>query len=299
MRKILLAAICAFVGLVSCAPVYAADKPDLLEVISIDGVIDDGTANQIQRQVEQINENKRVKAVLIVVDSPGGGVLPSAVIYEELSRLKVPAVGFCQNICASGGMYVLMAPTAKYIGVRTSTISGSIGVISHSMRYYRLLDWLKIDAETYKSGSNKDAGNPTRAKEPGEAEGLQAMIDELAGNFYALVGKARPKLTADQWTKIKSADIFFGKRGVEIGLVDAVMSRDEAERKAKSLSGSPFILTRDEMKRLSKDTGDEHSNSVRDMPMPSMFGDVPWLISLAKEIHSGQSMRVEYRLYGF
>ena len=100
----------------------AADRPDILEVMSIDGVIDDGMAARITKQVEEINDNPRVKGVLLVVDSPGGGVLASSVIYEELAKLKVPVVGWCNNICASGGMYVLMSPAVKYIGVRTTTI---------------------------------------------------------------------------------------------------------------------------------------------------------------------------------
>jgi protease IV len=280
-----------------CLPAFAADKPDILEVISAEGVVDDGMAQSITKRVEEINDNKRVKAVLLVVDSPGGGVLASAVIYEELSKLKVPVVGFCQNLCASGGMYILMAPPVKYIGVRTATISGSIGVIMHISRYNRLLDWARIDSETYKSGSLKDSGNPTRPIQPGEADDLQGTVTELADSFYALVAKSRgSKITAEHWKEIKTAKIFFGESGVKVGLVDQVMSREDAEKKAKELSGSKLVFTRDEIKKLSKDGDDHSSYEAPPAKTPSMFGDVPFLIETLKEIHSGSNVTIEYRM---
>lgn len=300
MKRFLLAVWCAIAASCSMAPVpaLAAERPDILEVIAIDGEIHEGMAASIQKQVESINDNKRVKAVLLIVDSPGGGVLPSAVIYEELSKLKVPVVGWCQNICASGGMYALMAPSVKFIGVRTSTISGSIGVIMRITRYNRLLDWAKIDSETYKSGSSKDSGNPTRSILPGEAEELQGTVTELASTFYSIVGKARPKLTAAQWAEIKSAKIFFGQKGVDVGLVDAVMNRDAIEKKAKSLSGSSLIFTRDELKKMSKDNEDRspYMNAPAPItPMAAWLDHATWLINTAKEIKSGSSIVLEYR----
>jgi len=79
-----------FALLCLCVPVYAAEKPDILEVITIDGVIDDGMAAKVTTLVQQINENKRAKAVMLEVDSPGGGVLASAVstfyLFQNLKK---------------------------------------------------------------------------------------------------------------------------------------------------------------------------------------------------------------------
>lgn len=279
----------------------SADKPDVLELISIDGVIDDGMAASVTKRVEEINENPRVKAVLMTVDSPGGGVLASAVIYEELSKLKVPVVGFCQNICASGGMYVLMAPSVKYIGVRTQTISGSIGVIMHISRYHRLLDWARIDSETYKSGDRKDYGSPERPPTDEEKAALQDEIRGLADSFYALVVKARgEKISAANLADIKRAGIYFGASGVKVGLVDEVMTREAATKKAKDLSGSKSIYTRDELKKISKDanSSDFGSFSTEDLK-PSMvvqaFADFQWALAWVKEIRSGGSVKFEFR----
>lgn len=288
-----------FASFLFASVAFAGDKPDVLETISIDGVIDDGTAAQVTKRVEEINDNPRVKAVLMTVDSPGGGVLASAVIYEELSKLKVPVVGFCQNICASGGMYVLMAPSVKYIGVRTSTISGSIGVIMHISRYNRLLDWARIDSETYKSGDRKDAGNPNRPVTEDERAELQAEIAGLADTFYALVVKARgDKISAAHLTDIKRAGIYFGASGVRVGLVDEVMTKEAATKKAKDLSGSKAIYTREELKRMSKDANGSDSYGMDAEPptmIAQLFTDYRWALAWVKEIRSGANVRIEYR----
>jgi signal peptide peptidase SppA len=275
-----------------------AEKPDVLEVIAIQGEINDGTAEAITREVEKINESPRSKAVLLTLDTPGGGAIASAVIYEELAKLKVPVVVWCQNLCASGGVYVAMAQTVKYIGVRTETIGGSVGVRSQIIRYNRLLDYLKVDMETYKSGVLKDAGNPTRAASDPEKQYLQGIVDALALRFYAVVQKARgPKIGPAKWSDIKTARIFIGDEIVAAGLADAVMTRAQAVAKAKELSGSKTIFTRDELKKMSSQADSfNHDFAAPAIPLRSQFGDVAFLIELLKEVRTGSSMKVEYRM---
>lgn len=294
MKRLLVSLFACVLAMVS-ASAYAQSRPDIMEIVTLSGIVSDGMADQVTKQVAEINENPRVKGVLLVVDSPGGGVLASAVIYEELSKLKVPVVGFCENICASGGMYVLMAPTVKYVGVRTSTISGSIGVIMHITRYNRLLDWAKVDNETYKSGRLKDSGNPTRGVTDEEREDLQGTVNTLAATFYGLVEKSRGAKIKN-WDQIKSARIFFGADGVKAGLVDAVMSRDQAIAKVKELSGSKQIFTREELKKFGKDAADSGFSFVHEAPKVSVYGDVAWLIETLKEIHAGSNVSIEYRM---
>ena len=271
-------------------------KPDILDVLSIEEVITTGTAERVKNAVTAINDNSKIKAVLIVLDTPGGGAIASSHVYEELSRIKVPVVVWCNTLCASGGVYLAMAPSVKYIAVRDETLGGSVGVISTATRFNRLLDWAKIDNETYKSGSLKDAGNSTRAAEKGEREYLQGIVDELADRFYAKVKKARPNISAANWVKIKEARIFFGQKIVDVGLADAVLSRDEAKAKAKELSGSKLIFTRDEIQKMSADaTGGPHYSAPQPAPV-NQYGDLPWVIELLKEIKSGTSVKFEYRL---
>lgn len=277
-----------------CSTAFAQSKPDLLEVIEIRGVIDGSTAEDITRQVEKINENAKVKAVLLQLDTPGGGVLASAVIYEELSKLKAPVIVWCQNLCASGGMYVSMAPTVKYVAVRSETIAGSIGVVMQITRFNRLLAWLKIDNETFKSGALKDSGNPTRATTDADTAYLQGIVDSMAGKFYALVAKSRGKKISEAgWVEIKTARIFIGDEAVKVGLADAVMSREEVIAKAKEISGSKFIHTRDDLKKMSAQAN-ESSTYQAPAKTLSMFGDVPFLIETLKEIRAGETVKFEY-----
>lgn len=277
------------------ASIYGG-SPDILETLDVFGEISPGDANAMVEKVKGINENQKIKAVLLTVDTPGGGAIASASLYAEIAKIKVPVVGWCNRLCASGGIYALMSPSIKYIVVRPETISGSVGVIMHSMRYNRLLDLVKVDAETYRSGTLKDAGNPTRAIEGPEKAYLQGIIDNLAGRFYAVIAKARPKIT--DWEAIKSARIFIGEEAVKIGLVDAVGDKEDAVKKAKELSGSKLIFTREELKRMSK---------MADGPTGGFYGrspdlaeraadDLHWLVNMLQEIKSGSAVRFDYRM---
>lgn len=287
-------------ALLLCGPVVAAEKPDILEELDLSGVITDGTAIRIAKQVEEINENKRVKSVLLTCDTPGGGVIASAAIKEELEKLRVPVVVWVNSICASGGMYVSMARPVKYIGVRTQSITGSIGVIMSITRYHRLMtEKLRIDMETYKSGKLKDAGNGSRAPEPGEVEYLQGEVQSLANDFYAIVQAGRGDKIKD-WDAIKSAKIFFGSSGVRVGLADSVMSKDEALKKAKELSGSSAIYTREEFKKMSKDADEGGSRHRWEAPAGDWMSDfranTSFFMEWIREMRRGQSIKLEYRV---
>ena len=275
-----------------------AQKPDIVEVVEISGEIHAGTAANIAQIVDGINDNGKVKAVVLVLDTPGGSVTASSAIYEDLSRLKVPVVVWCQSLCASGGVYAAMSPSVKFIAVRSETIGGSVGVVMQSMRFHRLLAWAKIDPKTYRSGHLKDAGNPTRPIEEAEDKYLQDIVGALAEKFYAIVGKSR-KITA--WEEVKTAKIFIGQDIVRVGLADAVMSKAQVVAKAKELSGSKTVFTREELKKMSSAAHGGESSYSLPLPQPNHgFGDVPWLIETAKEVMGGQSVKFAFRLpYSF
>lgn len=270
-------------------------KPDILEIMKLEGEIDDSMAQNIAQQVKDINSNHRITAVLLVVNSPGGGVIASSNINEELSKLKAPIVAWCNTMCASGGMYVLMNPSVKYIGVRKETVAGSIGVISSSQSYSRLLDFFMVDTTTFKSAPLKDAGNSLRSLTDEDKAYLQGIITKLAGNFYALINTARgPKIT--NWAEVKSAKIFFGQDAVDLGLVDGVMSYEAAVKKAKEVSKSHAIYTRDEMKAISGSVDDSsgsgggYGNHVT-LVSPSQTDRVFRLLS---DLQAGQATKFEY-----
>lgn len=280
-----------------CGPRDAwAQKPDILEVLTINGEIHAGTAESIAAEVEKINDNAKVKAVLLVLDTPGGSVTASSALYEDLARLKVPVVVWCQSMCASGGVFLSMAPSVKYIAVRSETIGGSVGVVMQMMKFHRLLDFIKVDPKTYRSGLLKDAGNPTRAMEEAEDKYLQGIVDSLAGKFYGLVDKARgKKIGAEAWAEIKTARIFIGPDVVRVGLADGVMTKAEVTSKAKELSGSKTIFTREELKKMSS-AADGHSAYSAPVlaPRASPYGDLPWVVEQLKDIMGVESVRFSY-----
>lgn len=307
MKRIVAVLAIVLVAAVSCVVpaalthAQAPTKPDLIEVLDISGEINEGLANSIAAQVEKINETPKVKGVLLVVNSPGGGASASAVIYQEISKIKVPVVGFCEYYCASGGAYVLMAPSVKYIAVRDDSIGGSIGVIMTNTRFHRLLDWAKIDNDTFKSGALKDAGNPTREMSQADRVYLQSIIDGLASKFYRIVVKARPKVNL---AEIKTAKIFLGEDIVKVGLADAVMEREGALKKLKELAGSKNAFTRDELRKITKDAheasqqsiGGGSSNKPQMGPLDRGMQHIDTIMELLAEIRAGQSTKVEYRM---
>jgi len=207
---------------------------DQVATITINDDINDNIVVMVTSQVEAINKNPKVKAVVLILNTPGGGVIASSIVYEELSKIKVPVVVWCEYMCASGGMYIAMAPSVKYIAIRQDTITGSIGVIMQIARYNRLLNWAKIDAETYKSGSLKDAGSGTKAGDAAERAYLQSIVNSMAARFYTIVGTSR---NIKDWNAVKSARIFIGDEGIKVGLVDGIMTKDQVYEKAKELSG--------------------------------------------------------------
>lgn len=291
MRAILLLAIWFLA--VYVAPAFA-QRPDLVEVLEVNGAITEAMANDLGMKVDAINENPSVKAVLLVVKSPGGGVSATADLYAALSRVKVPVVGWCNYVCASGGIYILMAPSVKYIAVSDQTITGSVGVVAQVTRFNRLLDWLRVDNDIYKSGSLKTAGSPTYEPTADERKYLQEIVDEFAKRFYAVVEKARKIV---DWASVKSARVYIGDQAVRVGLVDAVMSRDASIKKAKELSGSKNVYTREELKKMSR-AADERPSYQFMAPVDPLkaFGDIPWAIELLKEIRRGEITQFGYRM---
>lgn len=301
LRRIVVCVIVALVlvsaVLIGTAQAQTPAKPDIIEVIELYGEIGQHTARQVKEAVEKINENQKIKAVVLVVDSPGGGASASAVVYQELAKIKVPVVGFCEYLCASGGVYALMAPSVKYIGVRDDTIGGSVGVIMQATYFHRLLNWAKIDNQVFKSGQFKDSGTPIRAATPEDDKYLQGIVDTLAVKFYGVVKKARPKITDDQWAEIKAAKIFIGQAVVDAGLADKVMSRDDAVAKAKEIAGTKNAYTRDELSKIVKNASEAASMRPTIPPLSDGWLDhATTLMGLLAEVRQGEAVKFSYRM---
>jgi signal peptide peptidase SppA len=300
MKRLFLIAvgIALTVAAVEWAIAEAPARPDILEVVELSNEIGEGTAKAFGLQVEKINETPKIKAVLLVVNSPGGGASASAALYQELSKLKVPVVAYCEYVCASGAIYAMMAPSVKHIAVSDEAIGGSVGVVAMLTSFNRLLKWAMIDPETFKSGPLKDSGNPTRALNDTDRTYIQSIVDQLAVKFYGVVTKARPKANMDE---IKTARVFIGSEIVRVGLADAVMTREQAELKAKALSGSKMIFTREQLKKMSSAANETTMYGGGTQIEPKTWYERPLqhldtAMELLQEIRSGEAVRFEYKL---
>ncbi len=207
---------------------------DGLAVINIDGVIID-PAPYI-KSIRKIRDSDSVKAVVIRVNSPGGGVAASQEIYEELKSLgeTMPVVASMGTVAASGGYYIACAALAIY--ANPGTVTGSIGVIAQFASYEQLLKWAKVEVEVIKSGEFKDLGSPLRKMPEAQKAYLQTLIDSTHAQFKETISERR-NLTAAQVTSVSDGRIFIGSQAKQLGLIDRIGTVEAAIAEARELGG--------------------------------------------------------------
>jgi protease-4 len=239
------------------------DAYNKIAVVEVQGiitsrVIDQGGFNLvdiIKAQLKHAEEDARVKAVVLKVDSPGGEVLASDEIYHAIANFQKtsgkPVVGSMGNLAASGGYYV-SAP-CQWIEANDLTLTGSIGVIMHTWNYRGLMDKVGLRPEVYKSGKFKDMLSGERA--PGEIpaeerEMLQSLINETYGKFTNVVAEGRSlahqknqktkdagRALSQDWADYADGRVLSGTEAYRLGFVDHLGSFDDAVKRARSLAG--------------------------------------------------------------
>lgn len=174
-------------------------------------------------QLDAVLEDDSVKAVLLSVNSPGGGVIESAEIHEKLLKIKdekqIPIYVSMGSMAASGGYYI-SAPADKIFAQR-ETITGSIGVIMQSINYSKLAEKIGVEYETIKSGEHKDMFGGARPSTPEELAMLQEMIDESYEEFVNIIEAGRGMTEADV-KKVADGRILGGSQALKAGLVDEI-----------------------------------------------------------------------------
>lgn len=181
-----------------------------------------------------------VKGVVIAIDSPGGTITASDIIYHEIMSFKErtgkKVVAAMVDVAASGGYY--SALPADWIMAHPTTITGSVGVIFMRPKVTGLLDKIGVDVEVNKSGKDKDMGSPYRPTTPEETALFQALIDGYAARFYMLVDKHR-SLAPDNMKLVRTARVFTADEALKIGLIDQIGYLDDTFAKARELAGLP------------------------------------------------------------
>src|SRR5256714_7128737 len=164
---------------------------DKIGVVDLEGVIIDPST--VVQQLKKFGDDDSIKAIILHVNSPGGGVAASEEIYREVKRIrdekKKRIVSSIQTVGASGAYYVSSATNKIYAD--KGSIVGSIGVIAEWENYGNLLHWAKLKDVTMKAGEFKDTGSPTRDMTPAENDDLQSLIDHMHGQFMQAVADGR------------------------------------------------------------------------------------------------------------
>jgi protease IV len=194
------------------------------------------TVQEVVSHLKKAEEDKDVKAVILKVDSPGGSVTASDILYHEIMGYKersgAKLVALAMGVAASGGYYISL-PADTIIAHPTSII-GSIGVVFLRPNVGGLLEKIGVEVQVDKSGKNKDMGSPFRKATPEEEQMLQSLIDEMAARFLSLVGSHRKTVEV---ADVASARIYGTAEAMRLGLVDRIGYVDDAIREAKTLAG--------------------------------------------------------------
>src|SRR6266849_8260765 len=171
---------------------------DKIGIVDLEGVII--SPKQTVSQLKKFADDDSIKAIILHVNSPGGGVAASEEIYREVKRIhdakkKKRIVASIETVGASGAYYVASASDKIYAD--KGSIVGSIGVIAQWVNYGELLRWAKLKDITLKAGEFKDTGNPAREMTPSEREYLQSLIDNMHTQFIQAVADGRKAKEAD------------------------------------------------------------------------------------------------------
>lgn len=207
---------------------------DKIGVIPVEGII--SNSQEISDNIDEFARDSSITAVVLRIDSPGGGVAASQEIYESIKELKkkkkvVVSMG---SVAASGGL--LIACAADKIVANPGTITGSISAIMQFANVEELFKKIGVKASVVKSGQYKDIGSPLREMTPEERIIIQELVDDIYNQFIDVIVENR-KLTREQVVAIADGRVFSGRKAKELGLVDRLGDLSTAARLASELSG--------------------------------------------------------------
>lgn len=219
---------------------------DKVALVRIEGPIID-SKNPID-EIKEYVKDPSVKAIVLRVDSPGGGVAPSQEIYEEVKKAvaKKKIVVSMGSLAASGGYYI-SAPASRIVA-NPGTLTGSIGVIMEIPNLEGLMNKVGVKTEVIKSGKHKDIASVFRGIGREEREILQGVLDDVHDQFIKAVAEGR-KMLPDHVRKLADGRIFTGKQAVGMGLVDELGNLEDAIKVAAQLSGikgEPSVVSKKE-----------------------------------------------------
>lgn len=205
-----------------------------------------GLLRQGENPVSELHERLRlaandpnVKAVILRINSPGGGVTASDIMYRDIRRFREqtgkPVVALLMDVAASGGYYV--ACSTDHIVAYPTSVTGSIGVILQTISLQPALNRIGIETDAIVSGPNKDAGSFLSTLDPEERAILQGMVDDFYGRFVGIVREARPEIPEADFAAVTDGRVMSGADAVRLGLADETGDLFDAWTRAKEAAG--------------------------------------------------------------
>jgi protease IV len=217
---------------------------DRIGVVDLDGVI--LSPQPVVDQLKKFADDSSVKAIILHVNSPGGGVAASEEIYREVKRIrsekKKKIVVSIETVGASGAYYV--ASASDKIFADQGSIVGSIGVIAQWVNYGDLLKWAKLKDVVIKTGEFKDTGNPARDLTPAEQAYMQELIENMFGQFIKAVADGR-SLKYDDVKSMANGKVWTGQQALDLKLIDSVgdfQSAVDDTAKSVGIKGEPTLV---------------------------------------------------------
>ena len=264
-------------------PSFGLDQGSRVGVVEVRGVIMD--SKRTLKQLRKFVKDKRIKGIVIRVDSPGGAVGPSQEIYDAVirAREKKPVVASFGSVAASGGYYIAAA-TEKIVS-NPGTITGSIGVIMQFTNLQKLYGWAKIARFNIKSGKFKDTGSDSREMTAEERQIMQDLVDNAHSQFVRAVAKGR-NLSVEAVKMLATGQIYTGEQAKGLKLVDEMGGLKEAGELIAELAdfeGEPVLVyPKKRRKRFLENFGSSIGISAAqtllrafNIPVPPEMSEIP------------------------
>lgn len=190
-------------------------------------------------QLDKARKDAAVKAVILRINSPGGSVVASELMHQEISHFRKtsgkPVVAVMMDVAASGGYYVACA--CDEIMAQPSSVTGSIGVLMQMVDVSGTMSKIGIRTDAIASGPRKDAGSPLRALTPDERALFQNMVNDMYERFIGVVAAGRPKLDEPTIRSLADGRVYTATQALQAGLVDRITSMRETVDVAKAKAG--------------------------------------------------------------
>jgi len=199
----------------------------------------ESTVARVEGELQMAAADDKIAAVVVRINSPGGTVTGSDIIYDMLLRFKteydLPLLVQMLDVAASGGYYTALA--GDEIVASPTSVTGSIGVIFTSVSLEGLMNKVGVSNQTVASGAMKDIGSPLRTMTPAERQVLESLVGDMQERFVGLVRERRPHLTEQMKAEMVDGRVFSAQQALAGGLVDNIGYLDGTIERAKQRAG--------------------------------------------------------------